>query len=461
MSANILLLPELREMIKNHDDNEMQIFCSALHPASTADFLNGLEPHEIWRILQANPITLRAEIFSYFDSDLQVRIIEECPRDEVAKLLEETPSDDRVDLLDDVKPEVVDELSNLLPTEDRKDVALLSSYDEGTCGAEMSSDFVRLREDMTVGEAISEISAQTHLMETVYYLYVLDKEGRLAGVVSAKDLLRRINQQTTPISSFMKGAGTLVTVDANESREEAVKQVEKYDFIAIPVIDEKNGKMLGVITHDDVLDAAVEELVEDAHLSAGVDPLNDETYLGSNLWLLARKRFTWLAILLFGAITTAMILKLFNNVSDRVAWLVAFLPMIVSTGGNSGGQSATLVITALATGEITRSDWKRIMSRELWMGLILGLAMAGCGLINALLIYGSSVPTLQLLLVPLAVLCVVFFSNLTGALLPLFFQKMRLDPALMSNPFVAGVSDTLGTFIYMLLATILIAPLYP
>lgn len=461
MSANILLLPELREMIKNHDDKEMQIFCSALHPASTADFLNGLEPHEIWRILQANPITLRAEIFSYFDSDLQVRIIEECPRDEVAKLLEETPSDDRVDLLDDVKPEVVNELSNLLPTEDRKDVALLSSYDEGTCGAEMSSDFVRLREDMTVGEAISEISAQTHLMETVYYLYVLDKEGRLAGVVSAKDLLRRINQQTTPISSFMKGAGTLVTVDANESREEAVKQVEKYDFIAIPVIDEKNGKMLGVITHDDVLDAAVEELVEDAHLSAGVDPLNDETYLGSNLWLLARKRFTWLAILLFGAITTAMILKLFNNVSDRVAWLVAFLPMIVSTGGNSGGQSATLVITALATGEITLSDWKRIMSRELWMGLILGLAMAGCGLINALLIYGSSVPTLQLLLVPLAVLCVVFFSNLTGALLPLFFQKMRLDPALMSNPFVAGVSDTLGTFIYMLLATILIAPFYP
>ena len=118
MSANILLLPELREMIKNHDDKEMQIFCSALHPASTADFLNGLEPHEIWRILQANPITLRAEIFSYFDSDLQVRIIEECPRDEVAKLLEETPSDDRVDLLDDVKPEVVNELSNLLPTED-------------------------------------------------------------------------------------------------------------------------------------------------------------------------------------------------------------------------------------------------------------------------------------------------------------------------------------------------------
>ena len=135
--------------------------------------------------------------------------------------------------------------------------------------------------------------------------------------------------------------------------------------------------------------------------------------------------------------------------------------MIVSTGGNSGGQSATLVITALATGEISLSDWRKIFVRELMMGLLLGLAMGGCGLINALLIYGASVPLLQLLLVPLAVLCVVFFSNLTGALLPLFFQKMHLDPALMSNPFVAGISDTLGTFIYMALATVLIAPLYP
>ena len=146
--------------------------------------------------------------------------------------------------------------------------------------------------------------------------------------------------------------------------------------------------------------------------------------------------------------------------SDRVAWLVAFLPMIVSTGGNSGGQSATLVITALATGEISLLDWKRIARREMLMGVILGLAMGVCGLINALIIYCTAVPLLQLLLVPLSVFFVVFSSNITGAMLPLLFQKLKLDPALMSNPFVAGVSDTLGTFIYMALATILVAPLY-
>ncbi|MBQ9814047.1 MAG: magnesium transporter [Thermoguttaceae bacterium] len=459
ISTSKLLLPDLREMISKNDVDEMNVFCSALHPASTAEFLQDLEPDEIWTIFKAISAPLRAEIFSYFEREVQVRLVETCPRAEVAKLLEETPSDDRADLLNDVDPEIAEEVTKLLPREDQQDVALLGQYDEDQCGAEMSSDFVRLRENMTVREAIAEISAQTHLMETVYYLYVLDANGRLAGVVSAKDLLRRINQQDVPISSFMKSAGTLVTVNDTESREEAIEVVKKYDFIALPVVD-ASGKMLGVITHDDVLDAAVEELVEDAHMSAAVSPLDNETYLGANLFLLARKRFTWLAILLFGAITTALILKLFNEVNDRVTWLVAFLPMIVSTGGNSGGQSATLVITALATGEIELVDWKRIALREIAMGALLGVAMGICGLINALLIHGFDVPLFQLLLVPLAVFCVVFSANLTGAMLPLIFQKLKLDPALMSNPFVAGISDTLGTFIYMALAAILIAPFY-
>ena len=456
---------QIRAAISRNDEEAMREICEEPHPASIAEALQeGFSPTEIWIFLQANEITVRAEIFCYFERDLQIEILETCPRGEVAKLLEETPSDDRVDLLDELaknKPEIAEEIIRLLSTEDQNDVKLLGQYDEDQCGAEMSSDFVRLREEMTVGEAIAEISAQTHLMETVYYLYVLDNNERLVGVVSAKDLLRRINSQDDKIKDFMKPADTLVTVTAREPREEAIHEVEKYDFIAIPVIDDDTGKMLGVITHDDVLDAAVEELVESAHRSAAVDPLDNESYLDANIFLLARKRFTWLAILLFGAITTALILKLFDKTSDRVAWLVAFLPMIVSTGGNSGGQSATLVITALATGEIGLSDWKTIVKRELLMGIILGLAMGGCGLINALLIYGTKVPPLQLLIVPLSVFCVVFSSNLTGAMLPLFFEKLNLDPALMSNPFVAGISDTLGTFIYMALAMFLIAPLYP
>lgn len=459
-TTSALIIPELREMIAKNDVEEMHDYCSALHPASTAEFLRDLAPDEIWILFRSISASLRAEIFSYFERDLQEQLVKTCPRNEVAKLLEEMPSDDRVDLLVEVDKEIAKELTDLLPREDQQDVALLGKYEEDQCGAEMSSDFVRLRASMTVAEAIAEIGAQTHLMETVYYLYVLDADGRLVGVVSAKDLLRRINQQSVPISTFMKSKERLVTVTDTQKREEAIETVKKYDFLAIPVVDAKD-KMLGVITHDDVLDAAVEELVENAHLSAAVAPLDDETYMGVNLFLLARKRFMWLAILLFGAVTTALILKFYNSVSDRITWLVAFLPMIVSTGGNSGGQSATLVITALATGEIELLDWRRIARRELAMGAILGVAMGVCGLINALIIHGADVPFMQLLLVPLAVFFVVFSANLTGAMLPLLFQKMKLDPALMSNPFVAGISDTLGTFIYMALAALLLIRFYP
>jgi len=459
-SSNPLLLPELRQMIASNDAEEMRVFCSALHPASTSEFLSSLEAGEIWTILLEVDATLRAEIFSYFDEDLQVQIIESCPREEIAKLIEEMPSDDRVDVLEEVEQDAVDEILPLMSTEEREDVELLRSYEDDACGAEMSSDFIRLHEGMTVGQAIAEIGAQTHLMETVYYLYVLDDAERLVGIVSAKDLLRRINRQDEPIEGFMKSKGTLVTVDANDRREEAIRLVEKYDFVAIPVVD-CDGKMLGVITHDDVLDAAVEELVENAHMSAAVDPLGDETYLDANLWTLARKRFMWLAILLFGAITTAIILKFFNDVTEQIVWLVAFLPMVVSSGGNCGGQAATLVVTALATDEISLDDWKRIAKRETAMGAILGGLMAICGYVNAILIYAfgeGSVSFVDLLIVPLAVFCVVFISNLVGALLPLLFKKMRLDPALMSNPFVAGLSDALGTFVYLWLALLLIMP---
>ena len=453
MSPNSLLLPELREMLAENNVDEMKEFCSALHPASTADFLVGLTPAEIWSILRNIDLATRADIFSYFDEDLQVKIFESAPRDEIAEFIAYLPSDDRVDILDEVEPEIVEEILPMIDAEDRTDIETLSAYPEETCGAEMSTDFVCLRDDMTFRQALDEISRQSQMLETIYYLYVVDSNGRLVGLVSAKELLRHIAKQDTPLRDFMKR--DVITINAHANREEAAKLVAKYDFIAIPVVDDDD-KMLGIITHDDILDTVMEEMAENAHLSAAVAPLVDP-YLSTGLWTLARKRFTWLAILLFGAITTAAILNGFQSVNEKIVWLCAFLPMIVSTGGNSGGQSATLVITALATGEITLQDWFKIFRREIFMGIILGVAMAVCSLINALLVMGphissGAVSLTQLMIVPATVFLVVFSSNMTGALLPLLFQKLGWDPALMSNPFVAGISDTLGTLIYMVLA---------
>jgi len=457
MNLNLLFLPELREMLRTQNARDIQETCTALHPARMAEFLSGLSPEEIWELFKYVDIVTSANIFCYFDESLQVKIIESAPRNEIAKFVEHLPSDDRVDILDEVDPKIFCELMRLISSKEEQDIRLLSGYPEETCGAEMSSDFVRLHENMTVQQALDEISNQSHILETIYYLYVLDDQDRLVGLVSAKELLRRISKPTTKLREFMKK--DLIFVDPNANREEAVNLVDKYDFIAIPVVD-RSGVMLGIITHDDILDTVVEEMVENAHLSAAVDPLGDTTYLATNLFVLAKKRFTWLAILLFGAISTAFILDQFQAISDKIVWLVSFLPMIVSTGGNSGGQSATLVITALATGEITLRDWTKIFWRELAMGILLGVAMGICGLINAEIILHGQVPLKQLIIVPAAVFGVVFTSNMTGALLPLVFQKFGWDPALMSNPFVAGISDTLGTLIYMILAFFFLLPIY-
>lgn len=449
MTPNTLLLPELREMLAENNIAEMKEFCSAIHPASTAEFMIGLTPAEIWAILRNIDVIPRANIFSFFDEELQVQIIELAPRDEIAEFIEYLPSDDRVDILDEVEPAILDQIMPLIPTEERKDIELLSKYPEETCGAEMSSDFVRLKENMTVQQALNEISNQTHLLETIYYLYVLDANDHLVGLLSAKELLRYISKSNTIISTFMKK--DLITVDAEANREEAVKLVAKYDFIAIPVVS-KSGRMLGIITHDDILDTVVEEMSEDAQLAAAVSPLGDTTYMETNIFTLARKRFMWLSLLLFGSLTTAITLKFFDHVNTQIIWLVTFLPMIVSCGGNSGGQSATLVITALATGDISLKDVKKIFCREFVTGILLGLGMAVCGMISAVIVQGRDTSFGSLMIVPLAVFFVVLASNINGALLPLLFRRLGWDPAIMSNPFVAGISDTLGTLIYMSLA---------
>lgn len=449
MTPNTLLLPELREMLAENNIAEMKEFCSAIHPASTAEFMIGLTPAEIWAILRNIDVIPRANIFSFFDEELQVQIIELAPREEIAEFIEYLPSDDRVDILDEVEPDILNQIMPLIPSEERKDIELLSKYPEDTCGAEMSSDFVRLKENMTVQQSLNEISNQTHLLETIYYLYVLDINDHLVGLLSAKELLRYISKPNTVISTFMKK--DLITVDAEASREEAVKLVAKYDFIAIPVVS-KSGRMLGIITHDDILDTIVEEMSEDAQLAAAVSPLGDATYMETNIFTLARKRFMWLSFLLFGSLTTAITLKFFDSVNTQIIWLVTFLPMIVSCGGNSGGQSATLVITALATGDITLKDVKKIFFREFTMGILLGLGMAACGLISAMIVQGRDTSFASLMIVPMAVFLVVLASNINGALLPLLFRRLGWDPAIMSNPFVAGISDTLGTLIYMTLA---------
>lgn len=439
---NTLYLPELREALAEKNVEELQEFCTALHPARTAEFMEGLDPSESWEVLKHTDDATRAHIFSYIDHDKQVEIIESQDRDQIAGLIAELPPDDRVDLLGEVDDQVVDDLLPRVPAEERRDIMRLSQYPEDTAGAVMTSEVATLSESMSVREALEELSREGHEFETIYYLYIVDDNNHLRGLVSARQLVTAIRRPETKLGDIMES--DLVHVHVLDDQEEVAQKVAKYDLLAIPVVDDEH-RMLGIITHDDIIDVLRQEATEDAHRAGAVDPL-EESYLKTHLLTLSWKRGMWLAILFFCALLTAFALEHYNENLRQWAWLVPFIPLVISTGGNSGSQSATLVVTALSRGHVTLSDWLKVVLREMVMGVLLGSCLGFFGFVVA----GILGPGWQdALVIPVTLLLVVICGTMTGSMLPLIFKRMGLDPALMSNPFVAGIIDILGIVIYM------------
>ncbi len=442
---NTLYLPELREMLQDHDEAGLREFCTALHPARTADYMQGLEPEEAWQVLQYADPPLRSEIFSYLEHKKQVALIESEDRHQVAELIANVAPDDRVDVLEDVDAPVVDELMKLLPQEERRDIIRLQAYPEDTAGAIMTTQVAMLPETLSVGDALKELGRQSENLETIYYLYVVDGENHLRGVVSARQLVSKLGKPDTPISALMES--DVVVARPSEDQEEVARKVARFDLLAIPVVDDER-RMLGIITHDDVMDVLREEATEDAHRIGAVEPLQ-VGYLQTHLMTLSWKRGLWLTILFFTGALTALAMRHYHVIQERWVWLGWFVPLIISSGGNSGSQSATLVITAMATGDIGLKDWVHVVWREILIGLMLGGFLAAIGFFAAWIILGN---LQQAAILPITLLLVVVCGTLSGSLLPIVFRRLGLDPALMSTPFVAAIIDVLGIVIYMNLA---------
>ena len=449
---NTLFVPELREMLKTEDSAGLLDFCTAMHPSRTAEFMEGLTSEEAWEVIQHAPVTERVEIFTYFEESRQTELLSYADRDQVAALVAEIASDDRVDMLQELDESTLQDLLARLPIEDRRDVQRLSQYPEGTAGAVMTSEFAKLSESLTIREAMEEIGRQSGQYETIYYLFIVDDEGHLRGLVSARQLLVGMKKPDTLLADVMETE--LVTAREMDDQEEVADKVAKLDLLALPIVDDQH-HIVGIVTHDDVIDVVRDEATEDAHRIAAVDPL-DETYLQTHLFTLSWKRGMWLAFLFFFALMTALALEQYDAQLQKWAWLVPFIPLVISSGGNSGSQSATLIITALSRGHVTLGDWWTIIRRELVMGLFLG---TGLGLMALMVTpFFGGVPTFpQSLVVPITLLLVVISGTLTGSILPLLFERLGWDPAMMSNPFVAGIVDILGIVIYLSVAILFLA----
>lgn len=449
---NTLYLPELREMLELSDVEGLHEFCIALHPARTAEFMEGLTASETWTVLQAADAATRVEIFGYLNRDKQIEIIETCDLESISPLVADMPADDRVDLLNAVDEEVAGRLLALVPADKRRDIQRLQAYPEGTAGAVMTTEVARLPETLTVREALDELSRIAENLETIYYVYIVDENNHLRGAVSARQLVTHLNKPKMPITELMER--NLVTVEATDDQEAVAAKVADYDFLAIPVVDHEQ-HLVGIITHDDVIDVLQQEATEDAYLAGAVGPIEDG-YLSVPWFEFTRHRAPWLAILFGGAIMTIFALKSYHDTIEQVAWLVLFLPLIVSCGGNSGSQSATLIIRALTTKEISPALWFAVVWRELIIGLALGLFLGAIGYVLGCFV----APTFSAaLIIPFTLILVVTCGTLVGSLLPLLFAHLGWDPALMSAPFVTVIVDILGIVVYMNVALLMLKEL--
>lgn len=397
------------------------------------------------------------DFFQDLSSRDQAQLLLALPQRERRLWLRALPPDDTADLLQEAPSEEREELLALLDVPSRVEVQGLLAYAEDVAGGLMNPRFARLRPEMSADEAIAYLKRQARSeVETVYYVYVLDAEQRLLGVASFRELFSA--PPGARVATLMKR--DVLTVQEGTDQEEVSRLVIDSGLLAVPVVDAE-GRMKGVITFDDIADVVEEEATEDVQLIGGSEPL-EVPYLEASLWQVVRKRAGWLVVLLFGQMLTASAMGRFQDEFASAVVLALFIPLVISSGGNSGSQASTLVIRSLTTGEARLGDWWRVLRRELLVGVVLGAVLGLIGFARVMLWEGffRSYGELALrlgLVVGLSLLGVVLWGSLSGAMLPFLLRRLKLDPASASAPLVATIIDVTGIILYFSLAALLFA----
>jgi magnesium transporter len=446
----VLFIPELRQLLAARDRETIRGVFADLHPSDGAELISGLEPYEILDVLALVGNRSSIEIFEQLDLLVQKTCLEEADPKAILPFIEGMSSDDRVDLIKQVEPDIADRLMPLLAQAERDDIRRLLAYEEGTAGAIMTTEYASVDKDLPAVEALSRLRTQAPNKETVYYVYVVDQGRRLKGFVTLKDvLLARPHQR---IEEIMEDG--VISVSIDEKAEEVADRISHYDFLAIPVIDSER-RLVGIVTVDDILDVVEEEATEDIyHMAAAGKPLD---YLNTGILKLARERVLWLFILVLTGFVAGAVMQKFATQLTAVIALVFFIPVLSATGGNAGTQTTTVIIRGLATGELEMKDVFRILYKEIRIALLVGLTMGVLTAIRALVT--TSDPRLIVplsLTVGLAMVGCVILAIAAGAVLPMLFKKIGLDPALMSGPFISSLMDVFTLLLYLSLAAAII-----
>ena len=433
------------KLLAQREFKAVRSILDVMNEVDIASLLSTLSDKELALAFRLIPKDKAAEVFSNMDTSMQTYLVTMFTEKELKELLDDLYMDDTVDMLEELPANLVKRILATVSASDRSMINQLLNYPEDSAGSIMTTEYVDLREEMTVGQAMAHIKKTGIHKETIYTCYITERR-KLVGIVSAKDLMT--TDDDVPIKDLMETE--IISVYTHSDQEQVAQLFTKYDLLALPVIDQ-DGRMVGIVTFDDAMDVMVDEATEDITKMAAINP-SEKTYFETSVLQHAKNRIPWLLILMFTSIITGTIITRYENAFAAIPLLVSFIPMLMDTGGNCGSQSATLIIRGIALDEIRFTDLFKVMFKEFRISLIVGAFLAVANGVRIFIQYHN--PGLAVV-IACSLMGTVIMAKLVGCILPLLAKKVNLDPAIMASPLITTLVDTFSILIYFNIATIL------
>ena len=433
------------KLLAQREFKAVRSILDVMNEVDIASLLSTLSDKELALAFRLIPKDKAAEVFSNMDTSMQTYLVAMFTEKELKELLDDLYMDDTVDMLEELPANLVKRILATVSASDRSMINQLLNYPEDSAGSIMTTEYVDLREEMTVGQAMAHIKKTGIHKETIYTCYITERR-KLVGIVSAKDLMTTNDE--VPIKDLMETE--IISVHTHADQEQVAQLFTKYDLLALPVIDQ-DGRMVGIVTFDDAMDVMVDEATEDITKMAAINP-SEKTYFETSVFQHAKNRIPWLLILMFTSIITGTIITRYENAFAAIPLLVSFIPMLMDTGGNCGSQSATLIIRGIALDEIRFTDLFKVMFKEFRISLIVGAFLAVANGVRIFIQYHN--PGLAVV-IACSLMGTVIMAKLVGCTLPLLAKKVNLDPAIMASPLITTLVDTFSILIYFNIATIL------
>ncbi len=442
------MIEKIKELIKDENYVQLKQEIINLEEADIAEILEELDDQNKVKVFRLLPKDIAAETFSYLDVEYQQIIITSLSDKEAANIIDEMAADDATDLVEEMPANVVKRILANTTSETRKDINQLLNFPEDSAGSIMTVEYLDIKEDITVNQAIEKIRIKGHDRETLDFCFVLDRGRKLLGSISLKEII--LSDPDTLIKDLMDD--NLIKVTTLTDQEVVANMFQKYDITVMPVVDSEE-RLVGIITIDDIVDIIEEETTEDIEKMAAIVP-TEKPYLKLSLLDIYKSRMPWLLFLMISATFTGGIISGYESALANYAILTVFIPMIMGTGGNAGGQASVTIIRALSLKEVEFKDSLRVLLKEFIVGIVCGVTLAVCNFVKLLII--DKVSVVVALIVCISLLLTVLLAKIIGSILPILADKLHLDPAVMANPIITTIVDALSLIVYFQVASTLL-----